>query len=106
MKVKIVDEKRAVIGGVKDVRVASLENDKVTVSWKNPDTWTPENYAMQVNVDAVAMGDFGPVPLSERSHSSVTWNAKKGERYTVILSPQIFCVEKVVGPKTYVEIIF
>lgn len=106
MRVKIVDEKRAVIGGAKDVRVFSLEEDKITTSWKNPDIWTPENYAMQANVDAVVMGDFGPVPLIERSNFSVTWKAKKDEKYTVILSPRIFCVEKVEGPKTYVEIIF
>nr|WQM87212.1 hypothetical protein [Marseillevirus cajuinensis] len=106
MKVKIVDEKRPVIGGVKDVRVFSQKPEQVTVTWKTPDIWTPENCAMQVNIDAVAMGDFGPLPLLERSGFSMTWKAKKGERYTAMLSPRIFCVERVEGPKTYVEIIF
>nr|WRK65187.1 hypothetical protein MarFTME_142 [Marseillevirus futianmevirus] len=106
MKVKIVDEKRPVIGGAKDVRVSSLKENEITVTWKNPDIWTPENYAMQAKVDAIAMGDYGPVPLLERSNFSMTWKAKKGERYTAILSPRIFCVERVEGPKTYVEIIF
>lgn len=104
MQVKINEQKISVIGKIRNPRVSFVKGG-VSVEWEFPVISTPENYAMEVHIDVLAVFPSGKTKKFSSSPLKFLLVPKEKGKHRLYFKPRIFCVENVEGPTTEISFI-
>lgn len=98
-KFEIVEEQRPVVCGLENVSVSRV-GAVVHIKWDIPRIWTPENLAVQLNVETKIHGGDADNSKTNSGVRGASFLAKKGVNYVVEATPLLVCLGKNYGPTT------
>lgn len=98
-KFEVVEEQRPVVSGLENISVSQV-GTMIHIKWDIPRIWTPQNLAMQLNVETKVHGKGVDNNKIDRDIQGISFRAIKGVNYVVEATPLLMCLGKNYGPTT------
>ncbi|AQQ73714.1 hypothetical protein [Kurlavirus BKC-1] len=98
-KFEVAEEQRPVVCGLENISVSQV-GTMIHIKWDIPRIWTPQNLAVQLNVETKVHGKGVDSNKIDRNIQGVSFRATRGLDYIVEATPLLFCLGKNYGPTT------